>query len=87
MRRRAPEVLLAVVAALACLAAALVAGAPGVPDAAPFQRLVGGLGLGPAVDLSRCAAEYDARLACSCSLRHEPSPGACVFCPSHADRR
>ncbi len=49
-----------------------------------FQQLVGGLGLGPALDLSRCAAAIDARLGRPCSLRHEPVPGASWFCPVHA---
>jgi hypothetical protein len=49
-----------------------------------FQRLVGGLGLGPAVDLSRCAFSFDPRLCPDCPLNREPVPGGVYFCPQHA---
>ena len=49
-----------------------------------FQRTVGGLGCGPAVDLSRCAFSFDPRLCDDCPLNHEPVPGAVYFCPQHA---
>jgi hypothetical protein len=49
-----------------------------------FQHLVGGLGLGPAVDLSRCGFSFDPRLCPDCPLNHEPVPGGVYFCPQHA---
>jgi hypothetical protein len=49
-----------------------------------FQRLVGGLGLGPAIDLSRCGFSFDPRLCPDCPLNHEPVPGGVYFCPHHA---
>jgi hypothetical protein len=49
-----------------------------------LQRLVGGLGCGPAVDLSRCAFSFDPRLCATCSLNHGPVPGGVYFCPQHA---
>ena len=77
--------LLAAVIALPLAAAALLLLAPGPgADGAAFQGLVGGLGLGPAVDLSRCASDFDPRIDPGCSLRHDPLPLA--FCPSHAHR-
>jgi len=80
-------VLLATVVVLAAAAASVVvAGAsPPAGDAASFQRLVGGLGLGPAIDPSLCAPEFDPRLQADCSLRYEPLPAGSVFCPVHAD--
>ena len=51
---------------------------------AEFQKMVGGLGLGPAVDRSWCAGEFDPRGAPRCSLRHEPVPCGFIFCPAHA---
>jgi hypothetical protein len=49
-----------------------------------FQRLVGGLGFGPAVDLSRCAFSFDPRLCSSCPEDGGPIPGGAYFCPQHA---
>ncbi len=49
-----------------------------------FQRLVGGLGFGPAVDLSDCAFGFDPRLDPSCALERGPIPGGGEFCPRHA---
>jgi hypothetical protein len=54
------------------------------PPAEEFQCLVGGLGLGPAVDLSRCGFSFDPRLCPDCPLNHEPVPGGIYFCPQHA---
>jgi hypothetical protein len=62
--------------------AVLLAGAPATDDG--FQRLVGGVGLGPALDLSRCAAEFDPRAAGACSLRHDPVALGSLYCPAHA---
>jgi hypothetical protein len=85
LRRKA---LLATVLALACgAAAAVAASASRDPDRAAlseaFQRMVGGLGLGPAVDLARCAHDFDPRLDPACPGDFEPLPGAARFCPHH----
>ena len=81
---RGPAVLLALLAALTAGAAALCAddAAPG-PGAAEFQRLVGGLGFGPAADPSRCAFCFDPRLSPSCPHDFGPVPGGACFCPYH----
>jgi hypothetical protein len=49
-----------------------------------FQRLVGGLGFGPAVDLDGCPFGFDPRLDGSCSQQRGPIPGGACFCPRHA---
>jgi hypothetical protein len=49
-----------------------------------FQRLVGGLGFGPAVDLARCAFSFDPRLCSGCPQDLGPIPGGVYFCPQHA---
>jgi hypothetical protein len=46
-----------------------------------FQRLVGGLGMGPSIDLGTCAADFDPRIGAPCSRNLEPVPGAAGFCP------
>jgi hypothetical protein len=51
---------------------------------ADFQRLVGGLGFGPALDLSGCPFGFDPRLDGSCAHEYEPLPGGACFCPRHA---
>ena len=85
---RAPLLLLAAAVALPLAAGILLAAASPSParvaDAEAFQRLVGGVGLGPTTDLSRCGAEFDPRMGSACSLRHEPLPCASLFCPAHA---
>ena len=48
-----------------------------------FQKLVGGLGFGPALDLSDCAFGFDPRLDGSCSASVGPLPGAGCFCGRH----
>jgi hypothetical protein len=48
-----------------------------------FQGLVGGLGFGPAVDLSRCAFCFDPRICPTCSQNQGPIPGGVFFCPLH----
>jgi hypothetical protein len=50
---------------------------------AQFQDLVGGLGFGPAADLSRCAFSFDPRLCDRCPEDVEPIPGGVYFCPQH----
>jgi hypothetical protein len=49
-----------------------------------FQRVVGGLGFGPAVDLSGCAFGFDPRLDGSCAEETGPIPGGTSLCPRHA---
>jgi hypothetical protein len=44
-----------------------------------FQRLVGGLGFGPALDLSSCASAFDPRLEDSCSTDYGPIAGGAGF--------
>lgn len=48
-----------------------------------FQRLVGGVGFGPALDLSGCAFRFDPRLDGSCAAACGPIPGGDCFCPRH----
>jgi hypothetical protein len=48
-----------------------------------FQELVGGLGLGPAVDLSSCAFAFDPRLCPTCPQDYGPIPCGAGFCPRH----
>jgi len=50
-----------------------------------FQHLVGGLGFGPATDLSTCVFAFDPRLEGNCSLRHGLVPGGDCFCRWHTD--
>lgn len=87
MRKR-QVLLLALVVVLPAAACAVLACASLAPERAAddeaFQRLVGGLGLGPAVDLSRCAGAFDARMGASCTHRHEPVPCGSLFCSTHA---
>jgi hypothetical protein len=84
---RGPGILLTVTAALALGAgvAVAVAGtdATAKPGAIEFHRLVGGLGGGPATDLSRCDAAFDARLCPHCSYDTGPVPAGVSFCPHH----
>jgi hypothetical protein len=54
------------------------------PRAAEFQRLVGGLGFGPAADLSGCPFGFDPRLEGACARDDGPVPGGSCFCPRHA---
>jgi hypothetical protein len=44
-----------------------------------FQRLVGGLGFGPALDLSNGASAFDPRLEDSCSMDYGPVAGGACF--------
>jgi len=71
-------------AASLVLAADCLAPASEEGPAEELQRLLGGLGCGPAVDLSRCAFSFDPRLCEDCPLNHGPIPGAIYFCPQHA---
>jgi hypothetical protein len=54
------------------------------PHGEEFQRLLGGVGFGPAMDLSGCAFGFDPRLDGSCSEDRGSIPGGACFCPRHA---
>jgi hypothetical protein len=85
---RTPALLLMAILTLAVLAGlslawdAVPSGAE--PRAEAFHRLVGGLGLGPALDLSACEGSFDPRLSSGCSLDCGPVAGGRCFCPYHA---
>jgi hypothetical protein len=49
-----------------------------------YHRLVGGLGLGPAIDIQPCAFSFDPRLCRCCPNDVGPIPCGRVFCPYHA---
>jgi len=71
-------------ASLAVLAAALVATPRSDARARrslEFQRLVGGLGAGPAVDLDACDPDFDPRVGAVCRGETAPLPGGGAFCP------
>ena len=53
-------------------------------SAVDFQKLTGGIGFGPAIDLSGCAFGFDPRLDGACSEDCGPLPGGACFCPRHA---
>jgi hypothetical protein len=89
MRRSGPGLVLTAITALTLGAAAVLAlGEKSRADreaaARDFQRLVGGLGLGPAVDLERCPFSFDPRLGRCCPETFHPIPGGSRFCPYHA---
>jgi hypothetical protein len=88
MRSRGPLVLLGVILTLALSAGLLVTvesrGGDVAGPAREFQTLVGGLGFGPDVDLSRCANSFDPRICPHCPAEFGPLPGGGCFCPRHA---
>jgi hypothetical protein len=49
-----------------------------------FERLVGGVGFGPAPHLAGCAFGFDPRLDGRCAADRGPIPGGTCFCPGHA---
>ena|SRR5690349_4714945 len=49
-----------------------------------FQRLVGGLGFGPSLDLSDCDFSFDPRLDDSHAAEGGPIPGGACFRPRQA---
>jgi hypothetical protein len=70
-------------ASLVVVAAALVA--PRSDDARAarsleFQRIVGGLGAGPALDLAACVPDFDPRVGAVCGGATDPVPGGTAFC-------
>ncbi len=87
MNLLAPRILLGVVV-LATLTAALLVATDGRyqrrHEAEEFQQLVGGLGIGPATDLSQCPLAFDPRLATACTGQQWPIVGGGFFCPQHA---
>jgi hypothetical protein len=81
-----PFLVLGTIAVLASAAVALlIVDAAGRPQqaerSAEFQRLVGGLGFGPAMDLTRCPNSFDPRLEDRCADDVGPLPGGARFCP------
>jgi hypothetical protein len=88
MSRAAALLFAGLLALTAAAGAALTVGArpPAREEqrAEEFQRLVGGLGFGPALDLERCAFAFDPRLDPGCSEDVGPVPGGGFFCPHHA---
>jgi hypothetical protein len=86
---RAPTLLLVVILVLTAAAGAVLAAgarpaAGRLRRAEEFQRLVGGLGFGPARDLARCPFSFDPRLCPACPDDGGPVPGGAFFCPYHA---
>ncbi len=81
MTRKAPALLCAATGAivLAAIAAATISiSAPNESDAMDsreFQTLVGGLGLGSALDLAAVPAAFDPRLEAAPVLHTQPFPG------------
>ncbi|MBM4072990.1 MAG: hypothetical protein FJ271_29300 [Planctomycetes bacterium] len=49
-----------------------------------FQRLLGGLGLGPSVDLAGCPMCFDARASFACKEDEGALPGSKFLCRHHA---
>ncbi len=87
--RRAPAVFLALLLTLTAAAGAVLAFGARPPAgvqrrAAEFQRLTGGLGFGPALDLAKSEFSFDPRLSPACSYDVGPVPGAVFLCPYHA---
>jgi hypothetical protein len=85
---RAPDaVLLGTLVLVVGAAAAVVGSAPGDEQslsAGELRGLLGGVGLGRAVDMSRCASAFDGRLFGRCDLRYSPLPGVDALCPDHS---
>jgi hypothetical protein len=90
MRTHGAEILGLLILGLAATAGAMLAVADRSPSdretaTEEFQRLVGGLGFGPAVDLTRCPFGFDPRLDAGCQQDQGPIPGGVHFCPLHAN--
>jgi len=82
---RAPTVLGLATALLVLAAAGAVAqsareDASRTARGAEFQRLLGGLGLGPSTNLARCEVSFDARIGGACVDRLDPLPGGVAPC-------
>ena len=88
-RWRAPDAVLAAAGLLALAASlAVAASGPGrgeaLDDSEARAALRGAVGLGRAVDLSRCPGAFDPRSGGDCALRWWPVPGGTPLCPDHA---
>jgi len=70
-----------VVLAAACLLAPRDAGR--AARSTEFQRVVVGLGAGPAIHLDVCAPDFDPRVDAACAGATEPIPGVRAFCAHH----
>jgi hypothetical protein len=85
MKRKGPVLLVVGLALVAGAAAVVVADnvfpGDGAHRVEELQRLVRGLGFGPAADLTRCAFRFDPRLCSGCPEDLEPLPGGSRFCP------
>ncbi len=86
MRINAANLILVVLVTLA--SASLVCWSVGDPynarrslNAGEFQRVVGGLGLGPATNWARCAHSFDPRVCGDCEYDQGPLVGRTCFCP------
>jgi hypothetical protein len=89
MTPKAPALLLAAILALALVAIVFIAWDTCVTNqhaerGREFQRLVRGLGLGPAVTLSPCEFSFDARVFPDWRTAHHPIACGEFFCPGHA---
>jgi hypothetical protein len=89
MNQNSPRILLGAVLALAIIAGTAVildAGSDGEESARSqeLQSLLGGLGFGPALDISLCDFSFDPRVGTSCPADHGPIAGATYFCSQHA---
>ncbi len=88
MNAKGPLILVTLIMTLTIGAAAILI-AEALPQAQSeergeeFQRLVGGLGFGPAVDLAGCVFSFDPRLCDRCPYDLGPIPGGAYFCPHH----
>lgn len=88
MHSRGPSILLAGLATLTVAAGVLLvrdarqAREP-AEGAEQFQQLVGGLGLGPSVDLAHCGLCFDPRVCPDCAQNQGPVPCGGAFCPYH----
>lgn len=84
MSRQATWLTGLLLSAIAVLVAEPITARPNRPHAASFHRHVGGLGFGPALDLSECPLGVDPRLDGGCAYDRGPVPGGTCFCPRHA---
>tara|TARA_B100000949_G_C14212659_1_gene420930 strand:+ start:108 stop:425 length:318 start_codon:yes stop_codon:yes gene_type:complete len=85
---KSPSILAGIVIALAVAAMAAVSldwviGRPN-PSSEEFQRLTGGLGMGPSLVFSRCKFNFDPRMNDACEEALWPIPGGIYFCSHHA---
>ena len=87
-RWRTPDViLLATFVLLVATSMVVIVSAPGPEDAQGGRELAlapGGIGLGRAVDLSRCGSAFDPRYSRDCDLRYAPLPAMHGLCPDHS---